>query len=100
MKPGARFLNIARGTMVDQDALLATMTRGHLAAAFIDVTDPEPLPPDHPLWGAPNTIITMHMSGRGNLPTLQRAAERFAANVSRFLAGQPLEAVADLARGY
>ena len=100
MKPGARFLNIARGAMVDQDALLATMQSGHLAAAFIDVTDPEPLPADHPLWDAPNTIITMHMSGRGNLPTLMRAAQRFAANVRRFLDGAPLEAVADLDRGY
>ncbi|MBO9574145.1 MAG: D-2-hydroxyacid dehydrogenase [Sphingobium sp.] len=100
MKPGARFLNIARGAMVDQDALLAAMKSGHLAAAFIDVTDPEPLPADHPLWDAPNTIITMHMSGRGNLPTLTRAAERFAANVRRFLAGEPLEAVADLDQGY
>jgi phosphoglycerate dehydrogenase-like enzyme len=100
MKPGARFINIARGTMVDQDALLATMRAGHLAGAFIDVTDPEPLPPDHPLWDAPNTIITMHMSGRGNLPTLKRATARFAANVRRYLAGEPLEAVADLDRGY
>jgi len=100
MKPGARFLNIARGPMVDQAALLAAMESGHLAAAFIDVTDPEPLPPDDPLWAAPNTIITMHMSGRGNLPTLQRAAERFAANVRRYLAGEPLDAVADLGRGY
>lgn len=100
MKPGARFLNIARGAMVDQDALMAVMHSGHLAAAFIDVTDPEPLPADHPLWDAPNTIITMHMSGRGNAPTLRRAAERFAANVRRFLAGEPLEATADLGRGY
>lgn len=100
MKPGARFLNIARGSMVDQDALLAAMRSGHLKGAFIDVTDPEPLPADNPLWDAPNMIITMHMSGRGNAPTFRRAAERFAANVRRFLAGEPLEAVADLTLGY
>ncbi len=100
MKPGARFLNIARGAMVDQEALLAAMRSRHLAGAFIDVTDPEPLPAGHPLWDAPNTIITMHMSGRGNAPTFRRAAERFAANVRRFLAGEPLESAADLTLGY
>ena len=100
MKPGARFVNIARGSMVDQEALVAALESGHLRAAFVDVTDPEPLPADHPLWDAPNIIITMHMSGRGNIPTFQRACARFAANVRRFLAGEPLEAVADLGRGY
>lgn len=100
MKKGARFVNVARGAMVDQDALLAAMHSGHLGGAFIDVTDPEPLPADHPLWGAPNTIITMHMAGRGNLPMYAQAAARFADNVRRFLDGAPLEAVADLDRGY
>lgn len=100
MKTGARFVNIARGTMVDQDALIAALTGGRLRSAFLDVTDPEPLPADHPLWAAPNLIITMHMSGRGNLPMLVQAAKRFADNVQRWLAGEPLEAVADLDRGY
>lgn len=100
MKPGARFVNIARGSMVDQGALIAALTSAHLAGAFVDVTDPEPLPADNPLWDAPNIIITMHMSGRGNIPTFQRACARFAANVRRWLAGEPLEAVADLSRGY
>jgi phosphoglycerate dehydrogenase-like enzyme len=100
MKTGARFVNIARGSMVDQDALIAALKGGRLRAAFVDVTDPEPLAADHPLWAAPNIIITMHMSGRGNLPMYVQAAKRFADNVRRYLAGEPLEAVADLERGY
>lgn len=100
MKPSARFVNIARGSMVDQEALIAALKSGNLRSAFIDVTDPEPLPADHPLWDAPNILITMHMAGRGNLPMYAQAARRFADNVRRWLAGEPLEAVADLDRGY
>lgn len=100
MKTGARFVNIARGSMVDQDALIDALKGGRLRSAFIDVTDPEPIPADHPLWAAPNIIITMHMSGRGNLAMYAQAAKRFADNVRRYLAGEPLEAVADLERGY
>jgi phosphoglycerate dehydrogenase-like enzyme len=100
MKAGARFVNVARGTMVDQEALIAALASGALAGAVLDVTDPEPLPPDHPLWSAPNLLVTMHMSGRGNPATWARACERFAANVRRYLAGEPLEARVDLARGY
>jgi phosphoglycerate dehydrogenase-like enzyme len=100
MKTGARFVNIARGSMVDQDALIWALKGGRLRSAFIDVTDPEPLPADHPLWSAPNIIITMHMSGRGNLAMYAQAAKRFADNVRRWLVGEPLEAVADLERGY
>jgi phosphoglycerate dehydrogenase-like enzyme len=73
---------------------------GHLAGAFLDVTDPEPLPADHPLWDAPNVLITMHMSGRFSEQQIRHAAERFARNVHRFLAGEPLEAQVDLERGY
>jgi phosphoglycerate dehydrogenase-like enzyme len=100
MKPGARFINVARGTMVDQAALIAALESGHLGGAVLDVTEPEPLPPDHPLWAAPNLLITMHMAGRGNAATWARACQRFAANVRRYLAGEPLEHVVDLARGY
>lgn len=100
MKPGARIVNIARGTQIDQPALIAALARGHLAGAFLDVTDPEPLPPDHPLWDAPNTLVTMHMSGRFTPAQARLAAERFARNVQRFIAGEPLEAQVDLERGY
>lgn len=100
MKQGARFVNIARGVMVDQAALIATLESGHLAGAFLDVTDPEPLPSDDPLWSAPNCLISMHMSGRGNARMIREATERFARNVRHYLAGEPLEAIADLDRGY
>src|SRR6185436_2571686 len=53
IKPGGAFYNIGRGTTVDQNALLAALRSGHVGAAYLDVTDPEPLPPDHPLWSAP-----------------------------------------------
>jgi phosphoglycerate dehydrogenase-like enzyme len=100
MKPGARFINIARGTQVDQAALIDALKSGHLAGAFLDVTDPEPLPGDDPLWDAPNTLITMHMSGRFSQTQIRQAAERFARNLHRFLAGEPLEAQVDLDQGY
>jgi len=100
MKPGAYFINIARGTLVDQEALVAALRSGQLGGAFLDVAHPEPLPADHPLWDAPNSLITMHMSGRFDPATARRAGARFARNVRAFLAGAPLESVVDLARGY
>jgi phosphoglycerate dehydrogenase-like enzyme len=60
MKPGARFYNIGRGSTVEQGALLRVLESGTLALAYLDVTDPEPLPPEHPLWTAPNCFITPH----------------------------------------
>ncbi|OJV57818.1 MAG: dihydrofolate reductase [Cellulomonas sp. 73-145] len=62
MKDGALLVNLARGKVVDTDALLAELSAGRLRAA-LDVTDPEPLPPDHPLWHAPNVLITAHQGG-------------------------------------
>ncbi len=63
MKPGAHFFNIGRGGIVDQDALIAALRSGHLGGAGLDVTTPEPLPGDSPLWDMPNVIITAHTSG-------------------------------------
>ena len=63
MKPNAVFLNVGRGTAVDTDALCEALLSGVIAGAVIDVTDPEPLPEDHPLWDAPNLILTPHISG-------------------------------------
>ena len=63
MKPGSRFFNIGRGTTVDQPALIRALASNHLAAAYLDVTDPEPLPPNDPLWKAPNCHITPHTAG-------------------------------------
>ncbi|NBP24233.1 MAG: D-2-hydroxyacid dehydrogenase [Proteobacteria bacterium] len=62
-KPGARFYNIGRGTTVDQEALIRALDSGRLAGAYLDVMDPEPLPPEHPLWKAPRCFITCHVGG-------------------------------------
>jgi phosphoglycerate dehydrogenase-like enzyme len=88
MKPGAIFMNIGRGATVDQTALLATL-RGHLRAAYLDVTSPEPLPPEHPLWTAPNCFITPHVAG-GHEDECDRLVALFLANLARFERGLPL----------
>ncbi len=99
MKQGARLYNIGRGQIVDTDALTGALTSGHLGGAGLDVSDPEPLPPDHPLWDAPNLIITSHTSGM--TPRYwERAYEILATNLRHFLAGEPLTNVVQLDRGY
>lgn len=64
MKKGSCLINVARGSLVDQDALIAALERGHLGGAGLDVTTPEPLPPRHKLWDTPYVLITPHVSGR------------------------------------
>lgn len=88
MKPGAVFMNLGRGFTVDQDALLGAL-RGHLRAAYLDVTVPEPLPPAHPLWTAPNCFVTPHVAG-GHEDEYDRLVAIFLANLGRFLHAQPL----------
>jgi phosphoglycerate dehydrogenase-like enzyme len=83
MKPGAAFYNIGRGTTVDQPALLSALQSGRLSAAYLDVTDPEPLPPGHPLWSAPNCYITPHTAG-GHAEEFERLALHFVNNLRRF----------------
>lgn len=100
MKKSAVLVNIARGTLVDQEALVMALTRRDIAAAFLDVTDPEPLPPDHPLWSLDNAHITMHMSGRSQTKVLHGASRRFLDNLARYRAGEPLLYQVDLALGY
>ena len=100
MKPSAVLANIARGSVVDQDALIAALTSRSIAAAFLDVTTPEPLPHDHPLWTLPNAHLTMHLSGRAQDKMFVPSAERFLANLDRWHRGEPLQNVVDLARGY
>ncbi len=100
MKPTAGIVNIARGHLIDQPALIAALTEKRIAGAFLDVTIPEPLPPDDPLWTAPNCTITMHLSGRSQTSMFRRAAERFATNLRRYAQGEPLSHVADLGLGY
>ncbi|OYW46557.1 MAG: D-2-hydroxyacid dehydrogenase [Sphingomonadales bacterium 32-68-7] len=100
MKGEAVLVNFARADCVDQDALIGALTERRIAAAVLDLTDPEPLPSDHPLWALGNAHVTMHLSGIPTPASQRRAAERFIANCARFQAGEPLEAQVDLARGY
>jgi len=100
MKPSAVLINIARGSVVDQDALVEALTAKRIGAAFLDVTTPEPLPPKHPLWSLPNAHITMHLSGQAQEKMFMRGADRFLANLERWHRGEPLEHVVDLQRGY
>jgi phosphoglycerate dehydrogenase-like enzyme len=100
MKPSAVLINIARGNVVDQEALIAALTARQIGGAFLDVTTPEPLPPEHPLWSLPNAHVTMHLSGRSQDKMFLRGAERFLANLDRWHRGEPLEYVVDLQRGY
>jgi phosphoglycerate dehydrogenase-like enzyme len=89
LKPGAVFINIGRGSTVDQDALAEGLAGGRLAAAYLDVTEPEPLPPDHALWSTPNCFITPHVAG-GDAAESERLVAHFLENLGRFTAGRPL----------
>ncbi len=100
MKSSAVLVNIARGTVVDQDALVAALSAKQIGGAFLDVTTPEPLPPGHPLWGLDNAHVTMHLSGRAQDKMFGRSVERFLANLDRWQAGERVEPQVDLARGY
>ncbi|MDD6679258.1 MAG: D-2-hydroxyacid dehydrogenase [Firmicutes bacterium] len=101
MKRGAYFLNIGRGTSVDSLALAEALNSGHLAGASVDVTDPEPLPPGHPLWTAKNLLITPHVSGGYHLQqTQQRIVEIARRNLIRFVRGEELENRVDMSLGY
>jgi phosphoglycerate dehydrogenase-like enzyme len=98
MKPDAHLINVARGPIVDEVALLNALQDRRIAAT-LDVFDREPLPPDHPLWDAPGATITAHMSGDviGWRDTL---AAQFVDNLQRWLAGEPLLNVVDKKLGY
>ena len=100
MKPGAWLVNIARGDMIDDMAVIAALESGRLGGAFLDPTDPEPLPPEHPLWSAPRCIITMHLSGRSQTKMFQRAGALFLRNLAAYRDGRTMENVADLSAGY
>ena len=99
IKPGAVLINIARGKIVDTDALVAALRSGHLAGACLDVTDPEPLPTESPLWTMENVVITPHVAGRAELTTERRMAI-FRENVARFAKGEPLRNLVDKKAGY
>lgn len=89
MQDGALLVNVARGPVVDTKSLLAELESGRLRAA-LDVTDPEPLPPGHPLWHAPNVLITPHVGGSSSAFE-PRAKRLVARQLTRFAAGEPVE---------
>jgi len=89
MKPGVIFYNIGRGATVDQEALLAMLRSGHLRAAWLDVSDPEPLPDGHPLLAAPNCFITPHIAG-GQPQEYKALVRHFLDNLERFARGDML----------
>lgn len=89
MKPGAVFYNIGRGTTVDQEALIRVLRSGQLKAAWLDVTEPEPLPVDHPLRTAPNCYITPHVAG-GHRNETESLVRHFLDNFRQFLEGAAL----------
>jgi len=94
-------VNVGRGNTVDNLALARMLEEGRLAGAFLDVFEPEPLPDDHPLWDAPNTIITPHITGGFTLQqTMDNIADISAENFRRFVTGQPLVNEVDFVEGY
>jgi len=95
MKPGAHILCATRGGIISTDALMAALDSGRLAGAGLDVTDPEPLPLDHPLWQYETVIITPHQSGYSEAAN-RRLEDMIRRNIRSFLKGEPLENVVDL----
>ncbi|WP_330254883.1 D-isomer specific 2-hydroxyacid dehydrogenase family protein [Nocardia sp. NBC_00565] len=99
MKSTAWIVNVARGALIDTDALVRALADGSIGGAALDVTDPEPLPEGHPLWTLPNAIVTPHVANPKTGLTAV-LADHVSANVERFAAGQPLLATIDIERGY
>lgn len=99
LKEGALLVNIARGELVDTDAVVAALDSGRLGGAGLDVTDPEPLPDGHPLWTRPTALITPHQADTDAM-TAPLLAARTAANTRAFLTGSPWEGVVDTDAGY
>ncbi|MDA0179190.1 D-isomer specific 2-hydroxyacid dehydrogenase family protein [Solirubrobacter phytolaccae] len=99
MRPHAWIVNIARGSLIDQDALVEALRSNKIGGAALDVTDPEPLPDDHPLWNEPRALITPHVANPQQ--TMDRdLAKRVRANVERFAAGEALIAPISRDQGY
>ena len=99
MRSDAIFINIGRGATVQTDALVDALKSGRIAGAALDVTDPEPLPAEHALWGLENVILTPHYSG-AHPGYVQRASAIFLENLVSYLSGQPLTNVVDKHAGY
>ncbi|WP_036418626.1 D-2-hydroxyacid dehydrogenase [Mycobacterium sp. 155] len=99
MRSDAHLVNVARGPLVDESALVTALTTGSVGGATLDVFDTEPLPENHPLWDAPGAVITAHMSG-DTIGWRDTVAAQFADNLRRWLSGQPLHNVVDKKLGY
>ncbi len=99
LRPGAYYISVGRGKTTVTDDLIAALNDGTLAGAGLDVTDPEPLPSDHPLWVAKNVVITPHIAGR-NVDSVQRTLIIARENLRRYVQGEKLLSVVDIERGY
>jgi phosphoglycerate dehydrogenase-like enzyme len=100
MKKGAGLVNIGRGMLIDQSAFVDAMNAGQIGGAVLDPTEPEPLPADDPLWDAPNTVISAHLSGRSQTTLPAIVTDLFLENLQRFRTDEPLKNLVDLERGY
>jgi len=99
MKPTAHLINIGRGGLIDEQALIAALREGQIAGAGLDVFEMEPLPADSPLWDMPNVLITPHTAG-SSPRSHARLMDLFCENLRRHVAGKPLLNVVDKAAGY
>ena len=100
MKPGAIIINVGRGSAIDQDAMTELLASGHLGGAGLDVTTPEPLPQDNPLWDMPNVVITPHISYGGRDNTSEFVVGKFVNYLQDYINGRPFERVVDRLVGY
>ena len=99
MKPSAYFISVGRGKSTVTEDLIKALDSGQIAGAGLDVTDPEPLPDNHPLWSTPGVIITPHVAGRSR-EAFQRVEALVAENLRRYVSGEPLLSVVNIERGY
>lgn len=99
MRPGSFLINIARGGVVDEPAMISALAGGHLGGAGLDVFATEPLPPDSPLWDMPNVIVTPHVAASSER-YMSRVEDLVCDNLRRYLRGEPLRNVVDPDRGY
>jgi len=91
MRTGAGLINLARGRVVDQQALMSALERGWLSGAILDVADPEPLPIDSPLWNTPNLMITPHVSSDDDVSYTDLTLDLLFHNLDRFMLGKRLK---------
>ena len=99
MKPTGIIVNIARGGIIDEPALIECLTEGRIAGAGLDVTKIEPLPEDDPLWDTPRLVITPHIAGWSN-DRSRSVVQFFCENLRRYKAGEPLQNLVDQQQGY